>query len=462
MEVTNQFGCSAIDSIQIGYYADPLLFNLGADTSFCTDTYFLINAGSGYTSYAWQDGSNDSIFITNQPGTYYVDVYNPCGNNTDTIVLTNYPVQEANLRNDSILCHGDFVLLNPGFGFTSFLWQDGSTNQFLYTGQTGIYWVDITDSNTCHNIDSIYLEFVLPDPNLGTDTIMCPWDSITFHADSQFVTFLWHDNSIQNYYVADTSGIFWCEVTDTMGCVGRDTINLDILLPPHVGIGNDTSICIFDSIELSPGYDKYYHDYIWQDGSTDSTLLISEQGLYWVEVTNVCGSDMDSLYLSLIELPFVFIGNDTVLALNDELELDAGYGFDAYFWNTESSQQTIVVKEKGTYWVEVFDGLCYNRDSIYIEHVDCDVFIPIVFTPNGDHFNDYFYASGFNDISEFNMTVFNRWGETIWEADRISLRWDGTRNGKEADTGTYFWVAQYKCTASDQDFIKKGSVTLMR
>ena len=462
VEVSNQFGCSNIDSITIAFYANPTEFNLGNDTAFCTDTYFILNAGSGYTSYTWQDGSSDSVFITNQPGTYFVDVYNPCGENTDTIVLTNYPVFEADLGNDSILCNGDYLLLDPGLEFTSYLWQDGSTNQFYYTGQTGWYWVDVTDSNTCHNIDSVYLEFVLPDPALGNDTIMCPWDSITFYADSIFVSFLWHDNTTENFYIADTSGTYWCEVTDTMGCVGTDTVSLAILLPPNVNIGNDTSICMGDTIELNTHYEKYYHEFLWQDETKDSVLSINEEGIYWVAVTNVCGMDSDTLVLSLIELPYVFIGNDTVLALNDEIELDAGYGFEDYLWNTQSHQQTIVVSERGRFWVEVYDGVCYNSDSIQIDHVDCDVFIPIVFTPNWDHYNDYFFASGFNDIKDFNLTVFNRWGETIWETDRISLRWDGTRNGKDADTGTYFWVAQYKCTSSEQQFTKKGSVTLLR
>ncbi|MCD4731336.1 MAG: gliding motility-associated C-terminal domain-containing protein, partial [Bacteroidales bacterium] len=88
--------------------------------------------------------------------------------------------------------------------------------------------------------------------------------------------------------------------------------------------------------------------------------------------------------------------------------------------------------------------------------------IPIVFTPNWDGSNDYFYAETSKDITDFQLIVFNRWGEKIWETQNKDGKWDGLRGATKADDGTYFWVLQYKCLASPVQFEKKGSVTLLR
>ena len=90
------------------------------------------------------------------------------------------------------------------------------------------------------------------------------------------------------------------------------------------------------------------------------------------------------------------------------------------------------------------------------------MFIPIVFAPNSDNYNDYFYAIASDDITDFELLVFNRWGEKVWEINNHAYKWDGKRNGRPAAEGTYFWIVKYKCFGSPKEIIKKGSVTLLR
>lgn len=87
------------------------------------------------------------------------------------------------------------------------------------------------------------------------------------------------------------------------------------------------------------------------------------------------------------------------------------------------------------------------------------IYIPNSFTPNGDGMNDTFGALG-EAIQNYNMRVFNRWGEIIFESNAYNQQWDGTFKGLKAPEGTYV----YKITASGttgKQTTKNGSVHLI-
>jgi gliding motility-associated-like protein len=86
------------------------------------------------------------------------------------------------------------------------------------------------------------------------------------------------------------------------------------------------------------------------------------------------------------------------------------------------------------------------------------VFIPNAFTPNGDGINDTFGVKG-EGIKNFTMRIYDRWGEVIFETRSAKQQWDGTYNGKPAQSDVYV----YQFTAvGDKSETKSGSVTLVR
>ena len=151
-----------------------------------------------------------------------------------------------------------------------------------------------------------------------------------------------------------------------------------------------------------------------------------------------------------------------MIAHNSELLLDAGPGLESYLWSDGSEAQTLSVNEDGLYWVNVFDGSCKNSDSIKIEPINCDLFIPNVFTPNNDGYNDSFFADASVDIFDLTLSVYNRWGELVWETEDKEGKWDGKRNNSPAAEGVYFWTLSYKCKGFGGQIERKGTVTLLR
>jgi gliding motility-associated-like protein len=89
-----------------------------------------------------------------------------------------------------------------------------------------------------------------------------------------------------------------------------------------------------------------------------------------------------------------------------------------------------------------------------------NVFIPNVFSPNGDGHDDYLFVRG-DCITNMTFVVFDRWGNKVFESTSLSKGWDGTYNGQPMNTGSYIWYL--KATLKDGATIeRKGDVTLVR
>jgi gliding motility-associated-like protein len=93
-------------------------------------------------------------------------------------------------------------------------------------------------------------------------------------------------------------------------------------------------------------------------------------------------------------------------------------------------------------------------------------YVPNTFTPDGDAYNEYFkpiFTSGY-DPYDFDLVIFNRWGETIWESHDSSIGWDGTYGAdqKLVQDGTYSWRIEFKTTETDERTLITGHVNVLR
>ena len=102
---------------------------------------------------------------------------------------------------------------------------------------------------------------------------------------------------------------------------------------------------------------------------------------------------------------------------------------------------------------------CSNKDSIAIIY-DGSLYVPNSFTPNGDGFNDVFRAFG-KSIIEFEMSIYDRWGELLFYTQNMSNSWDGTYKGKLVKTETYIWKIKYTEVLGTGEN-RVGKVTLLR
>jgi gliding motility-associated-like protein len=91
----------------------------------------------------------------------------------------------------------------------------------------------------------------------------------------------------------------------------------------------------------------------------------------------------------------------------------------------------------------------------------CSIFVPSAFSPNGDGLNDVFRVKIQDDISEFHMLIYDRWGHLVFESHDPTKGWDGTQGSLQAPANTYLWAVTY-LDNKKQDTKQQGVLTLVR
>ncbi len=165
-----------------------------------------------------------------------------------------------------------------------------------------------------------------------------------------------------------------------------------------------------------------------------------------------------------------FAGQDTITT-EEAVELDAGSGFDSYWWNNGANDQSITAEFEDWYKVMIESQYgCFGEDSVYVlfisappppEPINDHFHIPNAFTPNGDGLNDEFkLISKSDNISAFKLHIYNRWGQMVFESNDIPNGWDGKIKGEDAPAGTYVYRIKY--TVGIFKFDDSGALVLVR
>ena len=366
--VTDANACSAADTLDLGIYALPIV-QLGNDTTICDLDSILIDAGNPGAAYIWQDGSTNQTYTATVADSYEVTVTdaNTCSE-SDTLVLGIYSLPIVTLGPDTTICSGDIHILDANNPGTSYLWQDGSTNQTLQASTPGSYEVTVTDANTCSASDTMDLgTFALPILDLGNDTSICDGKLLVLYAANTGSTFSWQDGNTSQFYNVTESGTYSVEVVDPNTCHSSDTIVVGIDTLPIIDLGADVTLCQGDVFTANAGPGT---EYIWQDGSILATLSIDQGGSYAVTVTDANGcSGSDQLHVTSVQPPSVSLGNDILVCPGIPQTLDAGNAGTFFLWDDGSTSQTRQVVEPGEYQVTVTDNnLCQGQDTILVSN----------------------------------------------------------------------------------------------
>ena len=92
----------------------------------------------------------------------------------------------------------------------------------------------------------------------------------------------------------------------------------------------------------------------------------------------------------------------------------------------------------------------------------CYSYFPAAFTPNDDGKNDLFGILTTFDLSDYDLSIYNRWGQKIYETKDYRKGWDGRINGQMQNAGTYIWICNFKKINMQVNTIMKGTVVLLR
>ncbi len=160
-----------------------------------------------------------------------------------------------------------------------------------------------------------------------------------------------------------------------------------------------------------------------------------------------------------VTIPFTYAGDITSYSWTPADNLSC----------TDCANPVATLIDPTQYQVFVKDSAgCSNSDTILIKTV-CNgenYFLPNTFSPNGDGVNDYFYPRGTNTYNIQSLSIFNRWGQLVFQRrdfppNAENMGWDGKFNGQPAVADAYVYIAEVVCENS-QVVVLHGSVTLVR
>ena len=103
----------------------------------------------------------------------------------------------------------------------------------------------------------------------------------------------------------------------------------------------------------------------------------------------------------------------------------------------------------------------HHFELIY-NNCDCYIYFPNAFTPDGDGLNEYFCSLFSCKFDSYQLYIYNRWGQLVFESTKPEICWDGKLNNKEVETGVYVWALKYKGPDTKGEQSKHGTVTLIR
>jgi len=209
-----------------------------------------------------------------------------------------------------------------------------------------------------------------------------------------------------------------------------------------------------NSIEKDP-----YHIFKRNGTYQSSLYAVSDHGCY---------SDTIAKPVSIDKL-MPFAGNDTIIAINQPLQLN-GTGGTIYEWQPSTglnnpfiSNPVAILQSDQDYQLTVKNNEgCEGTASIKVKvYKGPDIYIPNAFTPNNDGLNDVFriIAPGIKTILSFQ--VFDRKGQLMYESANREMQWDGTFKGEMQPAGTYVWYVK-AVDYNGNNVFKRGTVVLIR
>ncbi len=439
-----------------------------------------IDAQTACDSYTWIDGNN--YVASNNTATH--TIAGGAANGCDSIVTLNLTVNyTANSVDVQTACD-------------SYTWIDGnnyvaSNNAATHTivggaagGCDSIITLDLTVNYTANSIDAITscgpytwidgnnyavsnntaVHTIIGGANGGCDSIITlnlivnnSVNSIDAHTVCDSYT--WIDGN--NYTTSNNTAIHTINGGASNGCDSIVTLNLTVNNTPIIASPTNTIVC--DNYTL-PGLTvgNYYTGQIGSGAQLAAGGNVTTAGSNTVYIyaetgtTPNCFSE-NSFTVSIVKTPTIDLVNDTTICLDQTFLLaPVVNGNVSYLWQDNSIDNTFLVEEEGTYTVEAILAPCpAAKDSVTISFEDCNcyAYLPNSFTPNGDSKNDEFKAVYSCDFKSFNLAIYDRWGEKLFETSNPGNGWNGTFRGKIVPTGVYVCKVNYK--GSDNIDIEK-------
>ncbi len=274
-----------------------------------------------------------------------------------------------------------------------------------------------------------------------------------------------------------SSGVYVAMATNTLtGCSASGTIHVTVYPNPLITAASSTICSGQTATLLATGADTY----TWSPGSAlgnpvtvtpTVTTTYSVGGTYTI---SGCKSTKTSTVTVIPNAIASFTGltSGQTFLVGDMLNItNTSTNFTSYNWTlcdgSSSTASTVAIPltevDECCIKLVATNGMC--KDSLskcYNVIPKYSLYIPNVFTPNGDNVNDVFRITALGIKDDAKVAIYNRWGTKLYEWTGLSGGWDGNTKSGQAPSGTYFLIINYTKIDGGEAKTDKGFFTLFR
>jgi gliding motility-associated-like protein len=509
LQISDECGNTASDVLNISVPPVPIDIDLGNDLVVtCLDVSAIfaeVTGGVGTYTIEWSDqdgiiGIGEEInYQTTETSQLTAEISDGCGNTASDVITVSVPQQPVSLDlgNDlTVICTDEVLVesvVSGGIGNYSYAWQINGNNSGNQSAISSSFMtnslVTVTVSDQCGNTSSGQLNVYVPPveviadagPDLATTCVQAvPLVGAATGGVGNY-SYQWSgqegvfsSGSVTQFNTA-TATIVTLTVTDQ--CGNSDSDQLSVTLPPipiNVVVPSDTMVCMNTGVALNAEVfgGAGAITVLWsgfEDAGESIYVAPSLTTTYAVEVFDQCGNTaVNQVTVGVTDVTpnffATFIDDFTIQFTNTSINADfVIWEFSDGEMTTEPNPEHIFssVESWTATLVAVSENSC--RKSITQEYFPSGaLFVPNAFTPDNDGFNDFFFVKG-HDITQYEIKIFNRNGEVIYESNDMEMPWDGGVKGGDyyAPDGVYHYIL--KAADKRENIIEKtGAIILVR
>ncbi|MDQ3192967.1 MAG: gliding motility-associated C-terminal domain-containing protein, partial [Bacteroidota bacterium] len=472
-------GTSAATNVTVNPNPTPTITASGP-TTFCQGDNITLTSSST-TGNQWNTAGPTTQSITlDTSGTYSVTVIDANGcqgiSAATTVTVTTNPSPFITPVGSTTFCQGDSVTLISSSSTGNEWNPGGGSTQVITVSNSGNYTVTVTDSNGCQGTSAATVVSVNANPTptitASGQTTFCLGDSVTLTSSSATGN-VWSPGgaTTQNITVYDSES-YALTVTDSNGCTGSTMENTSAISQQNAAITASGPFCqSSDTIFLSAATNggSWSGNGITNASSGQFSTIIAGPGDHQIIYTlqGNCGG-ADTIVITVNAGPPISTSDDQTIIQNESTVIN-GLGLGTLNWFPSEglscvscNNPTATPLTTTTYYLMVTDANgCSSTDSltIFVEEPNGEVFIPNIFSPNGDGNNDLLLVYG--NIKNMNLIIYNRWGQKIFETTNQAIGWDGTHKGMPLDPAVFVYYLRV-IHQNNIEEIKQGNITLIR
>ncbi len=456
---------------------------------------------------------------TNPMGSVRLDNQNAQG--CDSIVIVNLNFENINfeLLGNEAICSGDTAVLNIVTNSTDIFdltLNDSNGNETTFEDIQNGSMIEVSPQSTMtffvSNITGIACELDLADLFLEIEVSNIEVDIMAGDVDGQplsctsandatleaivigaigEVNYLWDQgaqtSTLENLGVGTYSVI----VTDELGCTdtetielqSQDSVSIDFIAEASLCDANVGTITIFDiTLSNENGFSLFLDDILapisnlefpvsfTTNGGMHELVVIDDGGCRWVEEFEIVNVDPNELIIEQQD-PFVIESGGSIA-----LDINANFVIDSISWSASDALSCTnclnpIASPLNTtlFRAEVFDiqGCnIFTNVTVIVDKVQ-NVYIPNIFSPNEDGFNDQFYVFGNVEVAQVReFHIYDKWGNQVFTAENIPANdpasgWDGKYRGERMQPGVFVYYGIIEFIDGSELFIE-GDVTLIK